>query len=244
MPEPDLTGQVAIVTGASRGIGRSLALAMARRGAAIVGTARSLEASAGEGGTLAGMVDEVLSIGGRAIGVPAQIIDPVGSETVVARAVEEFGRIDILVNNAGIFPHVTIADMTPEGWQEIVDINVNAVFFMCHYTLPVMMGQRLGRIVNVTSYLGTYYHPTHVAYSATKAAVDRLSMNLAQEVAEHDILVNALAPGLTATDMTEGKGDRVEALEEPFLWLLTEESAGFTGNIARRDEFGKTWGNL
>ncbi len=217
---------------------------MARCGAAIVGTARTLDASDGVGGTLASMVDEVHAMGGRAIAVPAEITDPAGSEEVVTRAVAEYGRIDVLVNNAGIFPHVTIADMTPEGWLQIVDINVNAVFYLCHYALPVMMSQRSGRIVNVTSYLGTYYHPTHVAYSATKAAVDRLSMNLAEEVAEHGIQVNAWAPGLTATDMTGDRGEDVGALEEPFMWLLTPEAADYSGHIARRDEFGKTWGNL
>jgi NAD(P)-dependent dehydrogenase (short-subunit alcohol dehydrogenase family) len=242
MPDFDLTGQVAVVTGASRGIGRSLALAMAHRGAAIVGTARTLEGSAGQGGTLAGLVDEIVAMGGRATAMPAEITDPAGAEEVVGRAVAEYGRIDVLLNNAGTFPHVTIRDMTPEAWQDI--INVNAVFYLCHHTLPVMMAQRSGRIVNVTSYLGTYYHPTHVAYSATKAAVDRLSMNLAQEVAEYGIQVNAWAPGLTATDMTGGRGEDVQALEEPFLWLLTPEATSYTGNIARRDEFNKTWGPI
>jgi 3-oxoacyl-[acyl-carrier protein] reductase len=240
----DLMGQVAVVTGASRGIGRSLALAMARRGAAIVGTARTLEGLAGRDGTLASLVDEVVSMGGRAIAVPAEITDPDGAEEVVRRAVAEYGRIDVLLNNAGIFPHVTIRDMTPEAWQDIMDINVNAVFYLCHHTLPVMTAQRSGRIVNVTSYLGTYYHPTHVAYSATKAAVDRLSINLAQEVAEYGIQVNAWAPGLTATDMTGGRGEDVQALEEPFLWLLTPEATSYTGNIARRDAFNKTWGPI
>ena len=242
--QPDLTGQAALVTGASRGIGRFLALSLARCGAAIAGTARSLDSSAGTGGTLRGTIADIEAMGGRALAVPGEITDPDDAGRIVGAAAAGLGRIDILVNNAGVFPAATVVDMPAGVWSEQIEINVNAVFYMCHHTLPVMLKQGNGCIINVSSYLADYYHPTHVGYSTTKAAVNRFSVNLAQEIEGSGVRVNSWAPGLTSTDMTSGKGEPVELLEESFIWLVSPAAAAISGTVAERREVGKSWGPI
>ena len=243
MAEIDLTGKVAIVTGASRGIGRAIALGLARAGAAVVGTARQLDASPGVGGTLAETVALIEAAGGSALAVPADITDPAGAQALAERARAELGRIDVLVNNAGVYPRGAIVDFPPEEWLALMAVNVNAPFFMCRAVLPTMIAQGGGNILNVSSNSARHYSRGRAGYSTSKAALERFSMSLAEEVREHGIAVNAWTPGLVATDMNSmsERGVQPEAVAESAVWLAAQD-ASFTGHVVAREEFGVSWG--
>ncbi len=240
---PDLTGKVALITGGSRGIGRHLAIAMARRGATVVVTARQLDSSPGQGGTLRGTVAAIEAEGGAPIALPATITTPEGAEALVAQTVERAGRIDLLVNNAAMYPHGLIADTGPSEWEYAVEVNLNAVFYLTRFTLPVMIEQGGGRIVNVSTDMVLRYRPGRIVYSATKAAVDHLSFGLADEVRDANIEVNVWTPGYVRTDMGgPGARDPVESVEESFMWMLAQPPMALTGRLLRKIEFGETWG--
>ena len=240
---PDLTGKVALVTGGSRGIGRQLAIAMARCGATVVISARNLDSSPGQGGTLRGTAEAIEAEGGAVIAIPASITTPEGAEALIAQTVAQAGRIDVLVNNAAIFPSEMIADTSPEDWEYAVAVNLNSVFYLTRYALPVMAGQGGGRIVNVSTDMVVRYRPGRVAYSATKAAVDLLSLGLAEETRAQNIEVNVWTPGHVRTDMAgPGAPDAVESVEESFMWMLAQPPLALTGRILRKIEFGETWG--
>ena len=240
----DLTGKVAIVTGASRGIGRAISLELAARGAAVVGTARTLDASPGTGGTLKGTMADVEALGARALALTDDITTLEGAKAVVGQVLALTGRVDMLVNNAGIFPASRIVDYDPANWAELMAINVTAPFLMCQAVLPSMMAQRSGNILNMSSGASYLYRPERVAYSTSKAAIDRFSINLAEEVREYGIAVNAWMPGLTATDMTDYTPRGVDPAEvkESAVWALAQDAATFTGQVVLRTEFGTTWG--
>ena len=240
---PDLAGKVALVTGGSRGIGRCLAIAMARRGATVVVTARNLDSSPGEGGTLRGTVEAIEAEGGAAIAIPASITTAAAAEALIAQTVAQAGRIDVLVNNAAVYPGGLIADTSPGDWEYAVAVNVNAVFYLTRYALPVMTGQGGGRIVNVSTDMVPHYRAGRVAYSATKAAVDLFSLALAEETRAQNIEVNVWTPGHVRTDMAgPGAPDAVESVEESFMWMLAQPPLALTGRILRKIEFGATWG--
>ena len=243
MAEVDFTGKVAIVTGASRGIGRAIALGLARAGAAVVGTARQLDSSPGTGGTLAETVALITAAGGTGLAVPADITDPAGASALAGRAKAELGRIDVLVNNAGVFPRGAVADFAPEEWLAMIAVNVNAPFFMAHAVLPTMIAQGSGNILNVSSGAAQRTIKARVGYSTSKAALERFSIGLAEEVREHGIAVNAWTPGLVATDMNDQheRGASPEAVTESAVWLAAQD-ASFTGNVVAREEFGVSWG--
>ena len=240
----DFTGMVAIVTGASRGIGRVIALGLARRGAAVVGTARTLEGSSGAGGTLKGTAEAAAAFGHRMIAVPADITNPGGAQSVVDAATAELGRVDVLVNNAGVFPYGRVADFAPDEWEATMAINLRAPFLMCRAVLPVMIAQGGGNIFNVTSGAATSYSEGRIAYAASKAGLDRFSLSLAEEVREHGIAVNAWSPGFIATDMNDHnpKGNAAAVVEESVMWALAQGPAAFTGQLVRRADFGTGWG--
>ncbi len=243
MTTPDLTGQVALVTGGSRGIGRQLALAMARHGATVVVTARNLDSSPGAGHTLRGTAEEVQAAGGTAHPIAASITDPADAARLVDETVELTGRLDVLVNNAGIFPYALITEMSDEDWRDNLDVNLNAVFHLTRAALPVMARQGGGRIVNVSSELAIRWAVGRVAYSASKAALDAFSLALANEVREQNIEVVAWTPGYVITDMTGPQArESVESVEPSFLWLLAQPPMTLPQRILRKEEFGRTWG--
>ncbi len=240
---PDLAGKVTLVTGASRGIGRRLAIVMARCGATVVATARQLDSSPGEGGTLQGAVETIESEGGSAIAIPAIITTAEGAEALVTQTVERVGRIDVLVNNAAVYPYGLIASTSTEKWEYAVAVNLNAVFYLTRFTLPVMAAQGGGRIVNVSTDMVLRRRPERVVYSATKAAVDLLSFGLAEETRDGNIEVNVWTPGYVRTDMGGPSArDPVESVDESFLWMLAQPPMALTGRLLRKIEFGDTWG--
>jgi len=192
-----LDGEVALVTGASRGIGRAAALRLAEAGADVVVHASRPESL----GTLA---EEISALGRRAVVATGDVADPATAEAVVAAATGAFGAVDILVNNAGINTRSGTLDMPLDDWQRVLDVNLNGTLHFCRAVLPGMIARRSGRIVNVSSTTAKTPHKNAApAYGASKAAVNYLTMHLAREMAPHDIRVNAVCPGPVETDMTE-----------------------------------------
>jgi 2-deoxy-D-gluconate 3-dehydrogenase len=191
-----LTGRVAIVTGASRGLGRAIALALAGAGADLALAARSkpdLEETA----------HEAHARGRRALVVPTDVTVYAEVEALVQHAVSELGRLDILVNNSGVAKVAPLADLTPEDWRGMLDVNLSGVFHGCRAAAPYLIAQQRGKVVNIASVLGAVGLPGYTIYSATKGGVIALTRTLGVEWARHNIQVNALAPGWFATDMTD-----------------------------------------
>ena len=196
-----LDGDVAIVTGAGRGLGRGIALGLAEAGADLVLAGRTPE-------TLKSTAAEIEKLGRRALGVPADVAKMEDLDRLVQTARDEFGKINILVNNAGA-THRAPSEAYPESeWDRVMDVNVKAVFFLCQKVGAVMIEQGTGgRIINMASLISVIGMPHIPAYAASKAGVNLLTRLLAVEWAPHHIRVNAIGPGYFKTDMTAGLED-------------------------------------
>lgn len=199
-----LTDKVALVTGASRGIGRAIALLMAKQGADVVVNYSGSEGVAQE------TVDAILAMGRKAIKIKANV----GNAEEVAAMVEEahstFGRIDILVNNAGITRDGLLMRMKDSDWDDVININLKGVYLMTKAVSKIMMKQRSGKIVNMTSVVGVTGNAGQANYSASKAGVIGFTKTCAKELASRGITVNAIAPGFIHTDMTDVLSDKVK----------------------------------
>ncbi len=191
-----LKGKVAIVTGASRGIGRATALALAAEGAQVVVNYASSSASADQ------VVAEIIGMGGDAIALAADVSKSDEVDALFAAAMEKWGRIDVLVNNAGITRDTLLLRMKLEDWQAVIDLNLTGVFLCTRAASKIMLKQKSGRIVNITSVAGQMGNPGQANYSAAKAGVIGFTKTVAKELAPRGITVNAVAPGFIATDMT------------------------------------------
>ena len=247
MPDQDFTGKVAIVTGASRGIGRVAALGLAKRGATVVGTARNMDASPGTGGTLRETFEMIAAEGGKGLPIAGSITESAPVQALIDQTVAEFGRIDLLVNNAGVHPLVSITEMTDEAWTDMIAVNVTAVFLLTRGVVPVMKRQHSGHILGISSAAGTRNpRADQTGYAATKGAMDRMFHNLAHELKNDGIAVNVWQPGILATDMNAHRpfaGEPVAVVEPSMMWLLAQTVGSMTGQNVLREEFGKTWGN-
>jgi 3-oxoacyl-[acyl-carrier protein] reductase len=191
-----LDGQVAIVTGASRGIGRAVAIALASEGAKVaVNYASSSQAADA-------VVAEIEGMGSESIAVQADVGQAEQVDALFNAVMEEWGRIDVLVNNAGIARDTLLIRMKLEDWQAVIDLNLTGVFLCTKAASKVMLKQRSGRIINVTSVVGEMGNPGQGNYSASKAGVIGFTKSIAKEVASRGITVNAVAPGFITTDMT------------------------------------------
>ena len=190
----ELQGQVAIVTGAGRGIGRATALELARMGADIV----VAEVDTGGADKTAAIVKDA---GRRAAVIPTDVTRRADLSALVERTVAAFGRIDILVNNAGIYRAAAVLDVTEEHWDAIMSINAKAVFFASQAVLPTMIAARRGAIVNLASMAGKIGSRTNLPYNASKAAVVSITKSLALAHAADGIRVNCVCPGFVETDM-------------------------------------------
>ncbi len=192
-----LQGKVAIVTGASRGIGRAIAGELAKLGANVVVNYASSSQAAEE------LVTEITSAGGNAIALQADVSQGDQVDSLFKTAIDKFKRIDILVNNAGITRDTLLLRMKPEDWQAVINLNLTGVFLCTRAASKIMLKQRSGRIVNIASVAGQMGNPGQANYSAAKAGVIGFTKTVAKELAPRGITVNAVAPGFIATDMTE-----------------------------------------
>ena len=195
----DLAGQVAIVTGASQGLGRSIAEALAAAGAAVALVARSAD-------KLADVATGITAAGGRAEAFPCDVTKGEDIQRVVDAVVEKLGRLDILVNNAGVTRDTLLPRMSDEEWDQVLTTNLRAPFLFMRAASRPMMQQRYGRIVNVASVSGLIGNPGQANYSASKAGLVGLTRTVAKELAGRKITVNAVAPGFIASDMTAALG--------------------------------------
>ena len=190
-----LDGKVALVTGASRGIGREIAIELAREGAKVAINYQSSDERAQE------VADEIAKYGGTCMLAKADVAHPQDARAMVKRVVDHFGRLDVLVNNAGITRDKSIRKMTDDDWLEVVQTNLNAVFFCTSAAIPVMVEQNYGRIINISSMNGQTSAFGQANYGASKGGIIAFTKTAALELAKFNITVNAICPGFTMTDM-------------------------------------------
>jgi 3-oxoacyl-[acyl-carrier protein] reductase len=190
-----MTNRIALVTGASRGIGQACALTLARAGAKVVVAARAFD-------KLEQVAAEIKEAGGEAFPVAIDMESHASIKDAFARVAKEFGRIDILVNNAGVTRDGLALRMKPEDWELVLRTNLSGAFFAIQQVLSGMMRERWGRIINISSVVGEAGNAGQANYVASKAGLIGLTKSLAQEIASRNITVNAVAPGFVETDMT------------------------------------------
>jgi 3-oxoacyl-[acyl-carrier protein] reductase len=195
----DLSGQVAVVTGASQGIGRAIAETLAANGATVALVARSA-------GKLADVAAAIQAAGGQAEVFPCDVTQGEAIAAVIETVVEKLGRLDILVNNAGVTRDTLLPRMSDEEWDEVLSTNLRAPFLFMRAASRPMMSQRYGRIINVSSVSGLIGNAGQANYSASKAGLVGLTRTVAKELAGRKITVNAVAPGFISSDMTAALG--------------------------------------
>ncbi len=242
---PDLEGHVALVTGASRGIGRAIALRLAADGVRIAVNYNSGESPAQK------LVEEISSRGGEAVPIQADVADEDQVKSMVAQIRKEWKRLDILVNNAGIRKDRLLMRMTTREWDDALNVNLRGAFFCTRAVLPLMVRQRRGRIINMSSVVGVAGNPGQANYAASKAALIGLTKSVAKEVARRNITANALAPGYILTGMVEELSDELktqvlsrvpmnrlgvpEDVAGIVAFLCTDEASYITGQVIRVD---------
>ncbi|MGC2447532.1 MAG: 3-oxoacyl-[acyl-carrier-protein] reductase [Candidatus Sulfotelmatobacter sp.] len=195
-----LSGRIALITGASQGIGRTCALRLAKEGASVAVAARNQE-------KLNELVNEITAAGGKAAAFPLDVADEEQVKSTVKAAIAQFGKIDVLVNNAGITRDQLVMRMKRADWDAVLQTNLTSAYLCIQQVIPSMLKQRWGRIINVTSVFGQMGQAGQANYSASKAGLIGLTMAIAREVGSRNITCNAIAPGFIETAMTEVLSD-------------------------------------
>jgi len=222
-----LKGKVALVTGASRGIGRATALALATEGANVVVNYASSKDAADQ------VVADITAMGSQAIALPGDVSKADQVDALINATMEKWGQIDVLVNNAGITRDTLLLRMKPEEWQAVIDLNLTGVFLCTKAVSKIMLKQKSGRIINITSVAGQMGNPGQANYSAAKAGVIGFTKTVAKELAPRGITVNAVAPGFIATDMTADlKSDEILKFIPLGRYGQPEEIAGMIRFLA------------
>lgn len=199
--------QVAIITGSSRGIGKAAALALAAEGASVVVNYARSSTAADD------VVAEITNAGGSAIALQADVSQADQVDALVKATKDQFGRVDVLVNNAGITRDTLLLRMKPADWQAVIDLNLTGVFLCTRAVAKIMLKQRSGRIINISSVAGLMGNPGQANYSAAKAGVIGFTKTVAKEMAGRNVTVNAVAPGFIETDMTNELSNTEEILK-------------------------------
>ncbi|MCR4407520.1 MAG: 3-oxoacyl-[acyl-carrier-protein] reductase [Anaerolineae bacterium] len=241
----DLQGKVAVVTGSSRGIGRAIALELARRGAKVIVNYHHNQAAATE------VVDRIKAGGGEAIAVQADVSVSDEAQALIKTTLEAYGRLDILVNNAGTTRDTLIAVMKEADWDVVINTNLKGAFNCCKAAVRPMMRQHYGRIVNITSVAGLAGNPGQANYAAAKAGLIGFTKSLAKELGPRNITVNAVAPGYVPTDLTAdlppdlvqkgldmtplGRAGTPEDIAYAVAFLVSDEASYITGQVLSVD---------
>lgn len=239
---PGLAGHVALVTGASQGIGRACALALAEAGAQVALAARNEE-------KLAAVVMEVEAQGGQAASFRMDVSDEDSVKAAAKAALERFGKIDILINNAGITKDTLLMRMKRAEWDSVIQTNLGGAFFCTQAVIGSMLRQRWGRVINVTSVFGQMGQAGQANYAASKAGLIGFTMAMAREVASRNITVNAVAPGYIETAMTEGLSQELKSKVNEMIplgragtdmevahavrFLASDEASYITGHVLK-----------
>lgn len=240
----DLSGQTALVTGASRGIGKSIAIALGESGAKVACIARNEE-------KLRETADAIAAAGGTAVVYACDVTDSAAVQKVVDAVVEDWGQLDIVVNNAGITRDTLLPRMSDEEWDDVITTNLRSVFLFTRAATQVMMRQRSGRVINISSVSGIMGNPGQANYSASKAGIIGLTQTAAREIAGRKVTVNAICPGFVSTEMTEALGPAVQdevkkrvpakrlgdstEVADAVLYLASDSGGYITGQILTID---------
>jgi acetoacetyl-CoA reductase len=222
----NLQGAVAVVTGGSRGIGAAICEQLGRSGAKVV---VNYSGSQGPAEEVASKINEIGG-GGEAVVAQADVSDPEQAQGLIDEAVEQFGRIDILVNNAGMNIDKPLGQLEVDEWNEVVQLDLNGVFYATHAALPYMTEQESGRIINISSVVGEQGNMMQANYSAAKAGVLGFTKTAALELAQNNITVNAVAPGFIETEMVEAIPENIQ---EAILGQIPLGRFGKAEEIAR-----------
>jgi len=235
-----LTDKIAVVTGASRGIGRHIALDLASRGARIVASARNVDA-------LDSLIAEIVAAGGSALPVAADVAVAADADRLIVAAMEQYGRVDILVNNAGITRDGLLLRMKEEDWDAVLDTNLKGAFLCTRAAAKVMSKQKFGRIINISSVVGEMGNPGQANYCASKAGLLGLTKSVARELARRNVTVNAITPGFIVTDMTDSLPEkaREELVSQiPLGRFGTPEDIAFSVAFLASDQAGYISGQV
>jgi 3-oxoacyl-[acyl-carrier protein] reductase len=241
----DLSGKTALITGGSRGIGKAIALRLARQGADIAFSYKGNEAAA------TATAGELEALGRRAVAIQGDVREPESADAVVKAALEALGKIDILVNNAGITRDDLIMRMTPEAWRDVLETNLFGAFWTTKAVTRPMLKARAGRIINITSVSGQAGQMGQANYSSAKAGLIGLTKATARELASRGITVNAVAPGFVLTELTEslpddlkaqitertplGRFGTTEEIASAVAFLASDEASYITGQVLAVD---------
>lgn len=251
-----LKNKVAIVTGASKGIGKAIAISFAKEGASVVLASRSSN-------ILEAIVQEIKAAGGEAMAISVDVRNVESINEMVKKTVDRYGRLDLLVNNAGITMGSPSEDLSPEDWRTALETDLFGVFFACQAAARIMIPQGGGNIINISSVYGIVATPRRAAYCASKAAVNELTKVLAIEWADRRIRVNAIAPGYVRTELVQdvidkgaisleailrrtpqGRIGEVEDITGLAVYMASDDSAYMTGSIVNIDGGWLAYGYL